>query len=96
MYIVTVEFRVKPQHVDAFVSAVLKQAAASRMEEGCREFVVMQHTAEKQWVHLYEVYDNRQCFEEHCSMPHFLSFSDLVASWIVEKRVNCFKNLEEY
>lgn len=88
MLAVTVEFHVKPQHVDAFHNAVLQQAEASlQNESACRQFDVCVDLVDRTHVFLYEIYDNQAAFDEHLQTSHFDQFNKTVSNWVESKQV---------
>jgi (4S)-4-hydroxy-5-phosphonooxypentane-2,3-dione isomerase len=92
MYVVTVEFAVKPASVTAFRSAMLKNAKASLDDEpGCRQFDVCFSADDPNACFLYEVYDDRAAFDAHLAMAHFKSFNAEVAPMLDSKVVKIFE-----
>jgi (4S)-4-hydroxy-5-phosphonooxypentane-2,3-dione isomerase len=89
MYVVTVEFDIAPEHRDAFIEAVKKQAADSlSLEPECHHFDVCRvERGGKEVVYLYELYTDRAAFDAHLATPHFLAFNERVTPWTVEKIV---------
>lgn len=88
MYVVTVEFEIEPACLDAFLPLMSQNAEASvRDEPGCRQFDVCQDPDRPNRIFLYELYDNRESFEAHLSMPHFTEFDKATSSMILSKTV---------
>ena len=88
MYVVTVEFGIKPDTALAFRSAMLENAKASVTDElGCRQFDVCFDTEDPGKCFLYEVYDDRAAFEAHLAMAHFKSFDATVGPMLDSKLV---------
>lgn len=86
MLAVTVLFRVKEDHVEAFREAVLKQAGNSLTHEPqCRQFDVCFDSEQPQDVFLFEVYDNAEAFAAHRQTPYFAEFAATVADWVESK-----------
>ena len=86
-FVVTVAFRVQPEHRRAFRAAILENAAASvRDEPGCSVFDVCE-SADGSEIFLYEVYDDEAAFGAHLASSHYKTFNALVTPWTVEKRV---------
>ena len=91
MYVVTVDFGVKPAHYAEFMQAMIDNARTSLASEpGCRQFDVCEGEAGGNCVFLYEVYDTRRDFETHLATPHFSQFNALTASWVLDKAVRAF------
>ncbi|MEL7167329.1 MAG: putative quinol monooxygenase [Pseudomonadota bacterium] len=88
MYVVTVEFEIKGDRIDAFMQRMMENALSSLdIEEGCLQFDVCQSAEDGSLVFLYEVYVDRDAFEVHLSSEHFVSFDKAVSSMIVAKSV---------
>jgi len=92
MYVVTVEFVVKPDAVAAFRPAMLKNAKASLEDEpGCWQIDVCFSQDDPGACFLYEVYDDRAAFDAHLAMPHFKSFDAEVAPMLASKVVKTYE-----
>lgn len=66
MYVVVVDFTIKPERLAEFMPLMLENARASReTEPGCRVFDVCVDFKERTKVFLYEVYDDRGAFDAH-------------------------------
>ncbi|MDG2283916.1 MAG: putative quinol monooxygenase [Alphaproteobacteria bacterium] len=92
MYVVIVEFTVKPASVGAFRPAMLKNAKASLDDEpGCKQFDVCFGQDDPNACFLYEVYDDRAAFDAHLGMAHFKSFDAEVAPMLDAKVVKTFE-----
>lgn len=88
MYVVTVEFEIASERIDAFRIAMRKQAAMSlQNEEACRQFDVCLDPDQSRLIFLYELYDDRSAFEKHLASDHFREFDALVSDMVVSKRV---------
>ena len=112
MYIVTVEFVVGAQHVEAFQQAVQQQAHNSlTLEADCHQFDVCTDPQDRRRTFLYEVYTDEAAFHAHRETEHFANFGenwDMVADWDalvfidnhdtqwVDDRVLTHKNSTEY
>ena len=91
MYIVTVEFNVKPGQVAEFMPLMGENARASRdSEPGCRQFDVCADPKAPHLVFLYEVYDDRAAFDAHLATAHFKSFDQRVAAMLDGKVVRTY------
>lgn len=88
MYVVTVVFRVHPEHAEAFLPAIQENARLSlEREPGCQRFDVCVGEGGATTVFLYEIYSDRAAFEAHVDMDHFRSFDAQVSSWVADKQV---------
>ena len=95
MYVVTVQFEIKPENLDDFRAQMLANARASREREpGCRQFDVCADPAKPGLIFLYEVYDDRAAFDAHLAAEHFKIFDRTVAPWIASKAIRTYERLE--
>jgi autoinducer 2-degrading protein len=66
-----VEFEVKPETIERFLTLITENARKSVANEpGCRQFDVMRVQDEPNKIVLYEVYDDAAAFEAHGKTPH--------------------------
>jgi len=94
MYVVIVDFRIKPERLAEFMPLMLENARASReTEPGCRVFDVCVDPKEKTSVFLYEVYDDRAAFDAHLAASHFKRFDAAVAAMVASKAVRILERL---
>ena len=83
-----VEFRIKPEFVDAFATAIEDNARASRdSEPGCRQFDVCRDPADASLFFLYELYDDEAAIQAHLKSAHFLQMNETTAGWVQSKAV---------
>ena len=73
-FVLVVNIRIKPEHVDAFMKQLNENAAAARTEPGCRQFDVLVDPKDRTKVMLYEVYNDEKAFEAHQQTPHFKNY----------------------
>jgi (4S)-4-hydroxy-5-phosphonooxypentane-2,3-dione isomerase len=91
MFVVTVDFQIHPEQMDAFMEGMLANAKASLdLEEHCLQFDVCVSRADKLHVFLYEIYRSSADFDAHLKMPHFLEFNAKSATQVISKKVNTF------
>jgi quinol monooxygenase YgiN len=94
MFVVVVEFEVQPDARDRFLELIVENAATSRrLEPGCRQFDVCLDPNAPATVLLYETYDDRQAFDRHLTLPHFLAFDAAASSLVLSKRVRLFDRI---
>lgn len=94
MYVVSVDFFVKPAHREAFIPQMVANATASLAEEpGCSQFDVAIAQDDPCHIYLYEVYDDRAAFDAHLATAHFRQFNETTADWVQDKRVATFKRI---
>jgi len=74
MFVLSVDLRIKPENVDAFISKALENAAQSRKEPGCKQFDVLVDPKDRTVAMLYEVYLDDKAFEAHQQTPHFRKY----------------------
>ncbi|MEO6928382.1 MAG: putative quinol monooxygenase [Casimicrobiaceae bacterium] len=95
MYVVTVEFWVKIEHVQDFRMAIVANARTSReFEPGCRQFDVCTDPADSSAIFLYEVYIDRAAFDAHLASDHFRRFDHQVAPWVERKTARVLERLD--
>jgi quinol monooxygenase YgiN len=95
MYVVIVDFAIKPEHAAAFAKAVSDNARAStEREAACRQFDVCVSPDDPSSFFLYEVYNDRAGFEAHLASPHYKAFDQLVQPWIADKKVRFLQRIE--
>lgn len=88
MYVVAVDFKIRPERLAEFMPLMLENARASReTEPGCRQFDICVDPKDRTSVFLYEVYDDRKAFDAHLATVHFKKFDPAVAPMIVSKSV---------
>jgi quinol monooxygenase YgiN len=96
MYIVTVNFQIKPAHLADFRREMLKNASTSlREESGCSRFDVAEAEGDPAHIFLYEIYDDAAAFQHHLASAHFKQFSATVSDWISSKQVTTFTLLPQ-
>lgn len=94
MYVVTVEFTIKPEFVEPFRERMLQQARDSLTgEQDCHVFDVCIDAQREQIVFLYEVYSDRSAFDVHLNSAHFIDFDLAVRDWVSDKQVVCFERI---
>lgn len=88
MFAVVVTFRIKPEHWNGFLVAMITNARASKeLEPGCRQFDVCTDENRPHEVFLYEIYDDEAAFEVHQQTAHFKEFAAISADMIADKSV---------
>jgi len=85
MYVIVATCRVMPQHLEAFLEAMLDDARGSVHDEpGCLRFDVVQGREDPTRLCLYEIYRDEAAFRAHLQAPHFLRWSATVKDWYAE------------
>ena len=96
MYVVIVDFAIKPEHAAAFAKAVSENARTSTEKEpACRQFDVCVSPDDPCSFFLYEVYNDRAGFEAHLASAHYKSFDQLVQPWVADKKVRFLQRIED-
>jgi autoinducer 2-degrading protein len=95
MYVVTVHFEIRRGHEDAFLARVRRQAYDSLEREAhCYRFDVCRDPDRPGAVFLYEIYGDRQAFDEHLESAHFKDFDREVAAWVADKQIATWRLIE--
>lgn len=96
MYVVTVDFRIRPGHVETFLEAMKHQAKSSlEREDSCLQFDVCTAPGDPGHIFLYEVYRNEAAFQAHLETAHFREFNETTADGVAAKQVETWHRLSE-
>ncbi|ATG74260.1 putative quinol monooxygenase [Zobellella denitrificans] len=88
MYSIIVKTKLKPGTTQAFLDAMLQNAAASvRDEPGCHTFDVLQDKADPELFWLYEIYEDEAALAAHKETPHYQASRAVVNPLIAEQSV---------
>ncbi|MBH3412328.1 putative quinol monooxygenase [Pseudomonas putida] len=91
MYSLFIKTRVKAGCVEAFLTAIKVNAAASvATEPGCLVFDVSQDRMDPDVIYLYEIYRDDNAYEAHTQTAHFRDSRPLVEPLIAEQE--CFES----
>lgn len=91
MYIVAIDWRIKPESIDLYRQKITQQAVASvAEEEGCIRFDVAEDPAIMGRFFLYEVYTSEAAFKAHLQMSYSIDFLPLADGMTVSKEVSFF------
>jgi len=94
MYIITVEFIVKPDYSDRFAWRVIKQAEDSLSRENhCHVFDVCRGRESNEQLFLYEGYEDEAAFQKHLQSEHFKAFDAECRDWVVSKSVASYERI---
>lgn len=94
MFVVTVSFTVKPDRQEAFMQAMLTNAAASKkLEPGCHQFDVCTDADRPDEVFLYEIYQDSDAFDAHLKTDHFAVFAAQEDDLIVDKTIKTYRTV---
>ncbi len=86
MFIVHVHVHVKPDQVEAFRAATIRNASASCREPGVARFDVVQLQDDPTRFVLVEVYRSTEASAAHKETAHYAAWRDAVASMMAEPR----------
>ena len=88
MYVVTVTFKIYPNHIEDFKPHMQRQAENSlALEEACSYFDVCYDPGDGNVCFLYEIYRDEAAFQTHLQSDHFKAFDQTVGSWVESKEV---------
>jgi len=88
MLIVHVHAHVKPEFIEAFREATVKNARNSVQEPGIARFDVIQQADDPSRFILVEVYRTAQAPARHKEMAHYQAWRDRVAAMMAEPRAS--------
>ena len=86
MFVVHVNVHVKPEFVEAFIEATIKNARNSVQEPGIARFDVIQQLDDPTRFVLVEVYRTPDDPAEHKMTAHYQTWRDTVAEMMAEPR----------
>jgi len=91
MYAIMVTFTLHDGMADQFMPIMKTQAQNSMAkEDGCLQFDVLCHSDQPDMVSLYEVYHDRNAFDDHLKTNHYSVFSDKIKTMVKDKIVTHF------
>jgi quinol monooxygenase YgiN len=88
MFIVHVQIKIKPGHLEGFQAATLANARASVQEPGVARFDVVQQADDPTRFVLVEVYRDADANAAHKLTPHYAVWRDAVAGMMAEPRTS--------
>ena len=86
MFVTLVHVHVKPEHIDAFIDATRANHEASTREPGNLRFDVLRSVDDPDRFVLYEWYVDVDAAQAHKLTPHYDTWREAVADWLVEPR----------
>lgn len=75
MICVAVTYVVQPGREADAIELFAKLAPATRLEPGCRMYVVHRSTSDPRRFFLYEQYDDQAALDAHRAAPHFEAYA---------------------
>ena len=92
MFVVTVTFEAAPEHAEAFLARVRRQATDSLTREtGCLRFDVCTDPERPGRLFLYELYASRAAFDAHLASDHFRAFDREAAAWVTARTIETWE-----
>ena len=86
MFVLQVMAHVKPEYLEAFREATIRNARASRREPGIARFDVLQMEEDPLRFQLFEVYRTREDTAAHKETAHYKMWVDAVGPMLTEAR----------
>ncbi|WP_442509328.1 putative quinol monooxygenase [Novipirellula sp. SH528] len=94
MFVVAVQFTIKPEFADVFRERVLQQANDSLAnEDACQQFEVSVDPEDANQFFLYEIYDDAAAFDQHRAADYFHDFSASVGPWVESKSLKTWHRI---
>lgn len=89
-----VEFEIKPEHRDKFLTLIHGHARRTRSrEQDCIQFDVLIPHDEKDKVFLVEAYTSREALDSHFKNSGLDYVREIYKDWIVSRRITICDNL---
>ena len=96
MYVVCVNFTLKPGTAPDFLPLVMANAQTSLWDEpDCHQFDVATDSTNPDAVFLYEIYTDRAGFDTHLASAHFKTFDAAVAPMIADKIIQTWDTVHQ-
>jgi autoinducer 2-degrading protein len=86
MLVYCVNIWVKPENVQEFIAATLKNAQNTIQEPDNFRFDVIQQADDPGHFILYEVYRDQAAVDSHRQTAHYAAWRDAVAGWMAQPR----------
>ena len=86
MHVTLVHVHVKPEHVEPFTTAILRNQQGTAREPGNVRFDVLQSEGDPTRFVLVEMFRDGEAAAAHKSTPHYLAWRDEVAAWMASPR----------
>ena len=92
MVSVTVKFKVQPQRLTQFQSAISEFSNECLKEPGCIKHLIIQDQSDLSSFAMIEEYRTADDHSAHNSTVHHIRFKEQVADCIIDKKVDIIKN----
>ena len=76
MFVVIANIQVKPEHVDEFREACVRNSQGSLQEPGCLRFDVLQQQDDPTKFALFEIYRSPEGFAAHKETAHYAAWAE--------------------
>ena len=86
MTVTCVSVKVKPEHIEDFISATIENHRNSIQEPGNLRFDVLQNASDPSSFTLYEAYRTEEDAAAHKNTAHYAAWRDAVAPWMAQPR----------
>ena len=89
MFAVTVVFSINPDQTEAFRELISTHAARTLLQEkGCRRFDIGFDVQKPNCVFLYELFDDRDAFDQHSKADYLAQFFERAKGMIASKEAS--------
>ena len=95
MIVTCVYIHVKPETVDSFINATIRNHMRTVKEPGNIRFDFVQHADDPCRFMLYEVFDSAEAVDLHKTTEHYLEWRDTVAEFMADTRKGVRYNIIE-
>jgi autoinducer 2-degrading protein len=95
MIVTCVYIHVKPETVDSFINATIRNHRITVKEPGNIRFDFVQQADDPCRFMLYEVFDSAEAVDLHKTTEHYLEWRDTVAEFMVDPRKGVKYNIIE-
>ena len=92
MYIVVVHSHIREENIARFREITIKNAEASRREEGCVRFDVLQQADDPSRFTFIETFKSKEDGEKHLETSHFKKWLEEAPTLMVEERTRVIYN----
>ena len=95
MIVTCVHVRVKPEDVDKFIIATIRNHRKSVKEPGNLRFDFIRQVEDPGCFMIYEAYESEEAAADHKKTPHYAEWRDTVADCMAEPRKGIRYNIIE-
>ena len=83
---IVVEFELKPEHKNDFISLMKEHARLSRAEDGCQQFDVLLPQNDQSRVFLVEAWRDQAALDVHAKVPRMAQNQETYGPWLVSRK----------